>query len=278
MEAAAAAAYGVADPAMVAAAPGTQSLIQWLARSMPRRRVAVLGPTYAEHAAAWNQAGSIVRAVRSLDAVGDADVAVVVNPNNPDGVRTPRAALLALAARLAVRGGVLIVDEAFADLEDCSLAPALPQAGLLLLRSFGKTYGLAGVRLGFLLGDAKLAAQMRAALGPWAVSGPAIWAGRAALADGAWRAHAQARLAKDGARLDRLLGQAGLRLLGGTLLFRLAALDDASGAYTHLAQAGILVRRFPEHPHWLRFGLPPRGGWDRLQAALHGWRARPAAS
>jgi len=267
LEAIAARAYGVADPAMVVAAPGTQSLIHLLPRLMLGRRVTIVGPTYAEHAAAWTQGGSRVRIVDRLAAIGTPDVVVVVNPNNPDGARLPRMELLATADRMAERGGVLIVDEAFADLEVGTLAPVLPRPGLLLLRSFGKAYGLAGLRLGFMLGDSVLAALVREALGPWAVSGPAVWAGRAALADEAWRQATIARLTRDVERLDTLLQESGCRVIGGTRLFRLGALDNANGAFERLARRGILVRRFEGNPRWLRFGIPAGEGWDRLEAA-----------
>ncbi len=267
LEAIAAQAYGVSDPAMVAAAPGTQSLIHLLPRLLLGRRVVVVGPTYAEHAAAWTQGGSRVRMVDRLAAVGTPDVVVVVNPNNPDGVRAPRMELLAVADRMADTGGVLIVDEAFADLEVGTLAPLLPRPGLLLLRSFGKAYGLAGLRLGFMLGDAILAAMVREALGPWAVSGPAVWIGRAALADEPWRQATMARLTVDVQRLDSLLQKSGCRVIGGTRLFRLVALDNANGAFERLARRGILVRRFDGNSRWLRFGIPAGEGWDRLEAA-----------
>lgn len=269
LEAIAARAYGVGDPAMVAAAPGTQSLIHLLPRLMPGRDVAVLGPTYAEHAAAWLQGGARVRHVTSLAEIGPANVVVVVNPNNPDGVRWPGRDLLAVADRMAGIGGLLVVDEAFADLEAGSLAPALPHPGLVLLRSFGKAYGLAGVRLGFLLGAAQLAATVRAALGPWAVSGPALWVGQAALSDEAWRTATAARLAQDVVQLDALLQEAGCRVLGGTRLFRLVAVGDARAAYDRLARAGILVRRFDYNLQWLRFGVPAGAGWNRLRDARH---------
>jgi cobalamin biosynthetic protein CobC len=131
--------------------------------------------------------------------------------------------LAALATELARKGGVLVVDEAFADLEGTgvSVAPLLPHPGLVVLRSFGKTYGLAGVRLGFLLASPALAGRVRMALGPWAVSGPAVAVGTRALGDLAWREQAAARLAADAARLDGVLRAAGLRPVGGTRLFRL---------------------------------------------------------
>ena len=268
---AAARAYGAADPGLVAAAPGTQALIGLLPRLFPARRVRVLGPTYAEHAAAWAAAGAMVEEVADPGALAGAELAVLCQPNNPDGRRHDPAALLALAGQV----GRLVVDEAFADLEEegLSLAPHLPRPGVIVLRSFGKTYGLAGLRLGFALAEPEAAAALRAALGPWAVSGPALAIGRRALDDAAWRGAAAARLASDAARLDALLTAAGLRVTGGTRLFRLAE-GDAAGWFGRLGRAGILVRRFAARPGWLRFGLPGDAtGWSRLETAL----ADPAA-
>ncbi len=264
LEAVAARAYGVPEPAYVVAAPGTQALIHLLPRLRPPGRVAVLSPTYAEHRAAWALAGHAVLEVATLAEAESAAVIVVVRPNNPDGAVADAGTLSALAAQ----GRLVVVDEAFADLEACSLAPLLPARGLLLLRSFGKTYGLAGVRLGFALGDPELAMALRAAFGPWAVSGPALHAGLHALADEAWWAAAAARLTDDAARLDALLRQAGCRVIGGTRLFRLAKHPEATTLADHLSEAGIWVRRFADHPTWLRFGIPAAADWDRLQAAL----------
>ncbi len=265
LEAVAAAAYGVADPAMVAAAPGTQALIHLLPRLHPAGSVAVLGPTYAEHEAAWALGGAAVRMVTEPE---PADVVVLCNPNNPDGRVHDPASLLVLAGRQAAHGGLLVVDEAFADLESRSIAPQLPLPGLVVLRSFGKTYGLAGVRLGFALAAPVLAGAIRTALGPWAVSGPALLAGRLALADVAWRAAAAARLDADGAWLDSRLAAAGGTARGGTRLFRLVEHPQAAGLADRLGQAGILVRRFEARPHWLRFGIPVAADRARLAAAL----------
>jgi cobalamin biosynthetic protein CobC len=276
LEAVAAAAYGAPDAALLVAAPGTQSLIHLLPRLIPARRGGGLGPPKAAHAAAGRLAGAAVREIDSLDRAGDAQAVVVCNPNNPDGRRHPVAVLLAQAARLADAGGLLVVDEAFADLDADpggeSLVPALPRDGLVVLRSFGKTYGLAGLRLGFAAASAALARRIRAAQGPWAVSGPALLAGRLGLADAPWRAAAAARLAVDGARLDDLLAGAGCTKRGGTPLFRLVAHPDAAGLADLLGDAGILVRRFAAQPDWLRFGIPAAAAWPRLEAAIR----RPA--
>ncbi len=268
LEAAAAEAYG-APPERVVAAPGTQALIDLVPRLRPPGRVAVVGPTYAEHAAAWARAGHTVVAVGDLAGIGEADVAVVVTPNNPDGRVVPLPDLAAAAAGLAARGGWLVVDEAFADLEPvASLCGVVPPA-CLVLRSFGKTYGLAGLRLGFAVAGEPLVGVLRRGIGPWAVSGPAIAVGRQALADAAWRREADVARGRDAARLDALLAEAGGRIVGGTKLFRTADFPDGPGLFDRLGRAGIFVRRFEAAPARLRFGLPPDvPAWDRLAAAL----------
>jgi cobalamin biosynthetic protein CobC len=139
----------------------------------------------------------------------------------------------------------------------------------VVLRSFGKFFGLAGVRLGFAIAAPDIARRLRAALGPWAVSGPALVIGAAALADAAWIAQARARLAADARRLDALLAAAGLDVAGGTSLFRFVRAPAAPDLFDQLGRAGIFVRRFAGEVAWLRFGLPGRETeWERLAAAL----------
>jgi len=270
LEAVAASVYGAREAAMLVAAPGAQALIQWLPRLVAAERVGILGFTYAEHEACWRAAGKIVSVVADIETLAEADVAVVVNPNNPDGRRLPPDALAALARRLAAKGGALIVDEAFMDAEPAGLglAPTLPD-GAIVLRSFGKLYGLAGLRLGFALAAPERAARLRQALGPWRVSGPAIDIGSRALADPAWRQAAILRLRRDAARLDALLAGAGFEPAGGTPLFRLAQHRDAATWFARLGSAGILARPFQARCDWLRFGLPgAEADWRRLRAVL----------
>ncbi|HET9147509.1 MAG TPA: aminotransferase class I/II-fold pyridoxal phosphate-dependent enzyme, partial [Acetobacteraceae bacterium] len=218
LEAAAAEAYGAAGPALVAAAPGTQILIELLPLLWPVETLAVLTPTYGEYAVAWRRTNCVVSPVEALDEIGNEKAVVVCNPNNPDGRIIPPPVLLQLADRLERRGGLLVVDEAFADLapDGTSLAPALPHPALIVLRSFGKTYGMAGLRLGFALASRERISVIRAALGPWAVSGPAIAIGSRALADKVWRATMKEQLAAEASRLDSCLTEAGLRVTGGT--------------------------------------------------------------
>ena len=278
--AAAAARYGVRDPTSIVAAPGTQALLQILPRLRAPGTVAVLAPTYEEHALCWRSCGHEVRLVDKIDALAEADVAIVVNPNNPTGLLLPGATLHALGAVLARRNGLLVVDEAFADFcpVQASLASHLPPAALVL-RSFGKAYGLAGIRLGFAISSVDMADRLHRALGPWAVSGPALAIGTAALADDHWLEEAGARLMRDGQRLDAMLTAADSKILdsislesvvlGGTPLFRLVERTDAAELADRLARHGIHVRRFPYNPAWLRFGLPSdEESWQRLEAAL----------
>lgn len=265
-------AYRVPPGADIVAAPGTQILIDLLPRVLPgliaAGPVAVLGPTYAEHALAWRKMGATVAEADRMAHADDAATVVVVNPNNPDGRLLSVSQLTALAARCAARGGLLVVDEAFCDVTpESSLIPALPPA-TLVLRSFGKTYGLAGVRLGFAIGEAAPVAALREAMGPWAVAGPALAIGAQALADAEWLAQAGVARAADAARLDALLALRG-EIVGGTALFRLLATPLAPALFAHLGAQGIYVRRFQHAPTRLRFGLPGEAqGWARLGAAL----------
>ena len=266
LEEVAARAYGVADARTIIATPGAQALIQMLPRALPGHRVGVLAPTYAEHAASWRRAGRTVVACADVSQLADCDIAVIVNPNNPTGRVIGRDTLLALARRTR-----LIVDESFADLApDESIAGDAAASGAIVLRSFGKTFGLAGVRLGFAIAPHDIATRLRDSLGPWPVSGPAIALGARAFADRDWLDATRRRLADDAVRLDALLRATGFEIVGGTPLFRLAAQNRAQAIADRLGRAGVHVRRFAEQPRWLRFGIPADSAWARLEAALRG--------
>tara|TARA_R110002072_G_scaffold92181_1_gene205257 strand:+ start:806 stop:1846 length:1041 start_codon:yes stop_codon:yes gene_type:complete len=268
LKAAAADAYGAAGPDVIACAPGTQALIQALPRVLGVSRMTVLGPTYAEHGAAWHASGAAVEEVPDLPPPDRS--LVLVNPNNPDGRSVDPERLATWARDAAEADHWLIVDEAFADVRpDISLVPALPLTNVIVLRSFGKFHGLAGLRLGFALTAPRMVRRLEVDMGPWAVSGPAQEIGARALADHAWAAAERTRLTGHMTRLRDFLTGAGLGIVGGTDLFVLADRADAPALYDHLGGAGILVRRFRANPHWLRFGLPgPEEHWGRLERAL----------
>ena len=267
---AARACYGAADDSAIVAAPGTQALIHLLPRLRARCRVAVIATTYAEHADSWRAGGHGVTEAGSPSEIGAAEICIVVNPNNPDGHLTSPEVLQSLIETMARRGGWLIVDEAFADVAPgISVAGSAGRRGLIVLRSFGKFFGLAGLRLGFALTDAATAAAIRHALGPWAVSGPAMEIATKALADRDWIRGMRAHLAAAAARLDRLLSGHGLDVIGGTTLYRLVETTHAGALHHGLATRGILTRAFDGKPDWLRIGLPDgEAGFHRLTAAL----------
>ncbi|WP_374585801.1 threonine-phosphate decarboxylase CobD [Pseudoduganella sp.] len=267
--------YGA--PRMLAVA-GTQAAIQALPRLRHPSRVLVASPSYAEHLHHWSQHGHRTRAVPYPElgaAVAAADVLVVCNPNNPTGACVPRAQLLEWAAALAVRGGWLVVDEAFADTDGAySVADAAQAPGLVVLRSVGKFFGLAGVRLGFVAACDEILAPLAGLLGPWAVSGPAQQVARAALEDSAWQQAAQAALQAGGDRLRALLARHGIAS-HGTALFQWWPETQAEAFHEHMARRGIWVRLFPSAARGIRLGLPPdEAGWQRLEQALNEWTNR----
>ncbi|MBP0441008.1 threonine-phosphate decarboxylase CobD [Tianweitania sediminis] len=275
----AARAYGVSEPACIACGPGTQILLPLVMRLLQPGRAAVLSPTYAEHARAAALVGHTVGEVGAFEALYDADLAVVVNPNNPDGRVIAREQLLHLARHLSAKGGLLVADEAFMEVgpQEHSVAGDAGREGLVVLRSFGKFYGLAGIRLGFVLADQTRAAWLNAQLGPWAVAGPTVQIASEALADQVWANDMRRRLIKETARLDGLLSRHGLVIAGGTSLFRFVRSLHASALFQHLGAQGILVRPFRFDPYVLRVGLPADDtALSRLEGALMAFDAGAA--
>ncbi|WP_068304797.1 threonine-phosphate decarboxylase CobD [Pararhodobacter sp. CCB-MM2] len=265
--AAAARAYGV-KPARVLPLAGAQSAIQLYPRLREPGDARVIRPTYNEHAASLIAQGWTLQNVEGLQALHGADLAVVVNPNNPDGRSWSPEAMQNLAKRV----GLLVVDESFADPHpELSVAASAPD-NVLVLRSFGKFYGLAGLRLGFILGAPEMLARLREWAGPWSVNGPALEVGTKALTDKDWQASSTARLGEDAARLDAMAERAGWILVGGTALFRSYATPDAEATQVHLAKRGIWSRRFPYSQTWIRLGLPDGAEWSRVEQALSEWR------
>ena len=256
LEAAACAYYGTQSLLPVA---GSQAAIQALPLLRSACRVGVLSSGYAEHAHAWRRVGHATQAVAAAqveDAITQVDVLVLIHPNNPTAARFAPQQLLDWHAQLAARAGWLIVDEAFVDATpDASLAPFCPRPGLIVLRSLGKFFGLAGARVGFALAPREILQRLEEQLGPWTVSGPARVVAILALQDRAWQTQARARLIHDAQRLQELLRACGLPSAGGTGLFQWVVTPQAAVIHDRLARQGILTRIFSE-PSSLRFGLP----------------------
>ena len=263
LEALAGMAFGLSDSERVLATPGAEAGLRLLPQVLGAETVLIAGPTYASHADAWLGAGA-----RPVDREEQARVVVLVNPNNPDGRLHIQGDLLAMADRLAARDGWLIVDESFADVSAEPSLAAQIHPRIVVLRSFGKFFGLAGLRLGFVLGPPAVIHHLRHRQGDWPVSADALAAGLAAYGDADWARRTRARLVRDAAWMDSRLEGAGFEIIGGTSLFRLARAADASDRFATLCAAGILTRPFAEQPTWLRFGLPQPWARRRLEAAL----------
>lgn len=251
---------------------GSQAAIQALPLLRSPSRVGVLTPCYAEHPYAWQRTGHTLLELDEHqvdDAIDNLDVLVLVNPNNPTGRVVPAPTLLGWHQRLAARGGWLVVDEAFMDNSPANTVIKRAECpGLIVLRSFGKFFGLAGVRLGFVLGEPRLLRSLADLIGPWAVSGPTRRLGQACLLDEAAQRAQIARCAQASERLLRCLQHHGLAPQGGCALFQSVSCAQAEHLQGFLAQRGILVRLFKQDCR-LRFGLPAdEADWARLDAAL----------
>lgn len=268
------------DAAAVLPVAGSQAAIQMLPRLRRNLQIGVVSPCYGEHAEAWRREGhrlfefsegSVPRAIDQLD------VLVVVNPNNPTGRLVPLARLLEWHERLASRGGWLVVDEAFMDpTPEQSLAPHSHLPGLIVLRSFGKFFAMAGARLGFVLAQSELLDQLDAALGPWAVAGPSRFIGSVLLADRDAQHQQRERLLADSHRLSALLTEHDLPPTGGCGLFQWVATEQSDRLYEFMARRGILTRPY-RYPQSLRFGLPANEhDWQRLADVLSAYRETDA--
>ena len=242
----------------IVAAPGTSALIAQMPSLRPAGRVHIQAPTYNEHAAAFRAQG--------WDVVheGEADARVIVHPNNPTG---------------AIFGGdarglapLTVLDESFADVApQISLGALAHNPGVVVLKSVGKFWGLAGLRLGFAICAPETARALRDRIGPWAVSGPALHIGALALEDRPWHARTRARLFGDAEQMDILMETAGITCIGGTPLFRLYKVKNAEAAQAHLAEHMIWSRIFPYSDRWIRLGLPgTEADWERLRDATRG--------
>lgn len=241
--------WRIPECAAVLPAPGASALIARMPGIAEKRAVHIPAPTYNEHARAFTAQGWHLSEM--------AQARVLVHPNNPDG-------------RLWQAGDcadLTIIDESFCDLTpEASLIAQAAHPNRIILKSFGKFWGLAGARLGFAIGDPALIAKLAQGIGPWAASGPALAIGARALMDDAWATATRARLAADSARLDALMG---LPVVGGTTLFRLYDAGDALALQNHLARAHIWTRAFPYSDRWLRLGLPGTPeAWARLDVAM----------
>ena len=251
---------------------GSQAAIQLLPQMRKPCRVAIVSPGYAEHEQAWRRAGHQVLAITANaveENIDQLDIVVVINPNNPTGELLPTERLVDWHQKLSQKGGWLIVDEAFMDASETeSLIHGVMPPGLIIFRSLGKFFGLAGVRVGFVAAEQSLLQKMAEQLGPWTIANPSREVARLALKDEKWQLKIRRELVIKSGRLKKLLTQAGLEPSGGTELFQYIITEQASAIYTQLAKNGVLVRLF-QKPIALRFGLPKGDKeWEILENSL----------
>jgi cobalamin biosynthetic protein CobC len=260
--------YGTTSKTGIVAAPGTQALIQILPELVSGGEVAVVGPTYQEHEQSFRRAGwKVSNCAHIADIPVSAKAVIVVNPNNPDGRIVAPELLRDLARKMDGRGGFLVVDEAFADPHpETSTTAHAGMDGLIVLKSFGKFFGLGGLRLGFALAAPDVAQALKAQLGPWAVSGPALVIAAHAFADKQQMTDYRARLHARRQLLKNIFAEAGLSEVGGTMLFALAEFHQAHLLHEALCKQRVLTRKFDYAPQWLRFGLPLN---ERAADSLH---------
>ena len=266
------------------AVAGSQAAIMALPGVVARHRqqtglVALPRVGYKEHQHAWQSydGGSGSWQVELYDGHPDedllsrADVVVLINPNNPSGLLVDNGFLTMMRQQLAARGALLIVDEAFMDCTpEQSLLNTPLGDELIVLRSLGKFFGLAGARVGFVVATPYWLTALNEALGPWTLSGPSRQVAAMALADVEWHAQARQRIAIASSRLADVLARYLGSQVSGSGLFQRVRIEHAPTVHRLLCQQGILARLCDEKDA-LRFGLPgDELAWQRLTNALQG--------
>ena len=248
--------WKVPNGANIIASSGVSQLIAMLPSLLPVNCVEIIGPTYNEHAAAFQSSGWTVGQTGS--------VRVIVHPNNPDGNQH------VISKQDAKNTDLMIIDESFCDVTpDETLINLTDQNNVIVLKGLGKFWGLAGLRLGFAVAAPELIKKITDRVGPWAISGPAQFIGQAALTDNSWIIKTRSRLREDSLRLDNLMIEYGNKPLGGTDLFRLYEVKNATKIQNTLAKKFIWTRIFPYSRNWLRLGIPgTEAQWAQLINAL----------
>lgn len=248
--------YKAPDHHHITASSGSAFLIQMLPSLFATKKVAIVSPTYGDHEKSWSRCGFEVERVDDLGEINPGGIVVLVNPNNPDGRCTSLSDLSNLAERQTTTGGWLIVDEAFGDCQpEYSASPLTKERNVVVLKSVGKFFGLAGLRLGFAIAPPEIIQTLNVQLGSWAVSGPALAVGKEALRDKGWQVETRLSLKMRAQKFKAILERANLDI-GGTDLFRLIETTDAPAIFERFLKHKIYVRRFAYNPHWLRLGIP----------------------
>jgi cobalamin biosynthetic protein CobC len=258
----------------ILAVNGTQQAIELLPQLFCQQTVAVPRFGYQEHALSWSSQGHELVPYDDWDGLLKlveqkwVDTVVLINPNNPTGHLYSQERVVELAQNLASMGAWLVLDEAFMDLSpEQSLAPmALPN--VIVLRSMGKFFGLAGIRVGFVIAPSYWLEGLRKKMGLWQLAGPSSWLAADALSDHQWQAKNKARIEFESYHLALKLGEVfpGRDIVcRGLFTSLLLPKAEAEHAFEVLALRGVLVRMYlplndtdsAQDQAVLRFGLIP---------------------
>lgn len=231
---------------------------------------------YKEHEKAWLTAGFTIKHYLELPDMSELspqDIVVLINPNNPTGEVQPLDIIKRLHERLIALDGWLVVDEAFGDAVSCfdSAVPLASDKHCFVLRSMGKFFGLAGLRIGFVIAHEEHLAILDNYIGPWPVNGPGLFIAEEALKDTRWQQKQHTALKQSSDYLHQLLKQyLGIDTVG-TYLFRTAYTEDAKALHHHLCSCGIYTRLTDEKDA-IRFGLPSTNDMARFKSVLQAYK------
>ena len=255
---------------------GSQAVIErlpkfWLEKYPQAQTVYLPKVGYKEHQKAWLQAGFSATFYQDdlPKEIENNSVIVVINPNNPSGKLFNKEELLQCYQRVQLANGLMIVDEAFMDVVEPnqSLTPHIEDDHLIILRSFGKFFGLAGLRIGFVCASERWLKVMSASFGPWHVNGPAQYVALQALQDNHWQAQQRHKLQQQMIKLRQLLQKQLSADLVGCLLFVTAYVNNAEQVYSKLCQQGVYVR-LTDEKHSLRFGIATDAQLVKLEKVI----------
>lgn len=255
----------------IVAAPGTQTIIGLMPYLLAPPRVYIEAPTYSGHEESWH--GAHIQCESRSDLmntqIDPGCTYILCRPNNPDGRRNTILELQDFATHVQGHDGTLVIDASFADFEFENVSEIVQNPAVIMLRSFGKTFGLAGLRLGFAVSKHPVMKRLAVALGPWPLHGSALSIGTEALNDKTWRRETAKKLLANQQRLQEMMSSAGLTYLGGTHLFSLFSHRNAPNLWHRCAINGVATRRFRDRADWLRLGTPgDEDAFYRVRTAL----------
>ena len=248
--------------ACVRAVSGAQGGINILPFLLPNKTVSILSPTYNEYQNVFSNSLKKIINVKNLSELKKSQIAIICNPNNPDGKLYSNDNLLKISKSVEY----LIIDESFIDqYPRKSLSHKLDdQTNILILRSFGKFFGLAGIRLGFLISNKEIDKKIQFLIGNWPISNVAINVASKALIDHVWIMNTISFLKEGSYFLDCLASEINWKVVGGTNLYRLYETPNAHDAQNKLANFKIWSRRFSYSKKWIRLGIPRKKDFKKV--------------